>query len=125
MTTENPSPVHVFWNRNRYVWSIRRGGIVVDRRPSLALAGCVMRASEAGRLRCQAAARREVVATIVGTLADAPRPADAIRIGYRPTEPGFRRRDTNEIVTGAAAVWFEPDGTAWALAPIPSTETCQ
>ncbi|AWI88456.1 MULTISPECIES: hypothetical protein [Methylobacteriaceae] len=125
MTTENPSPVHVFWNRARRVWSIRSGRLVVDRRPSLALAGCVMRASEAGRLRCQAAARREVVATIVGTLSDGARPADAIRIGYRPTEPGFRRRDTDEIVTSADAVWFEPDGTAWALAPTPSPETHQ
>nr|WP_137830656.1 hypothetical protein [Methylobacterium sp. L1A1] len=117
--------MHVFWNRNRQVWSIRRGRFVVDRRPSVALVGCVMRASEAGRLRCQAAARREVVATIVGTPADGPRPDDAIRIGYRPTEPGFRRRDTNEIVTRATAVWFEPDGTAWALAPTSSPETCQ
>lgn len=23
-------------------------------------------------------------------------------------------------ITAAAAAWFEPDGTAWALAPIPS-----
>ncbi|WP_261926261.1 hypothetical protein [Methylorubrum sp. GM97] len=82
-----------------------------------------MRASEAGRLRCQAAARREVVATIVGTPADSARPADAIRIGYRPTEPGFRRRDTGAVVTAAAAVWFEPDGTAWAANPTPSMET--
>ncbi|BDL39015.1 hypothetical protein MSPGM_16050 [Methylorubrum sp. GM97] len=121
--TEQPSSVHVFWNRNRHIWSIRRGRFVFDRRPSVALVGCVMRASEAGRLRCQAAARREVVATIVGTPADSARPADAIRIGYRPTEPGFRRRDTGAVVTAAAAVWFEPDGTAWAANPTPSMET--
>lgn len=62
---------------------------------------------------------------VKGTLAEGARPADAIRIGYRPSQPGFRRRDTDEIVTRASAVWFEADGTAWALAPTPSPETCQ
>ena len=45
-----------------------------------------------------------------------------MRIGYRPAEPAFRRRDTGAVVTAASAVWFEPDGTAWALAPIPFPE---
>ncbi|WP_342153301.1 hypothetical protein [Methylorubrum sp. SB2] len=65
------------------------------------------------------------MATIEGIIADGARPDDAIRIGYRPSQSGFRRRDTDEIVVAASAVWFEPDGTAWALAPIPSPETCQ
>ncbi|GJE74164.1 hypothetical protein [Methylorubrum suomiense] len=120
-----PSPVHVYWNRTVKVWSIRRDGIVVDRRPSLALAGCALHAGESARLRCERTGQRDVHAWIKGTLADGAKPADAVRIGYRPAEPGFRRRDTNEVVTAARHVWFEPDGTAWALAPIPSPETCQ
>lgn len=63
------------------------------------------------------------MATIFGTPAHSARPADAIRIGYRPSEPGFRRRDKDEVVTSASAVWFEPDGTAWAANPTPSPET--
>jgi hypothetical protein len=47
---------------------------------------------------------------------------DAVRIGYRPDEPGFRRRETGEVVTRAAVVWFEPDGSAWALTLTPSPE---
>lgn len=120
--TEQPSPVHVHFHRRRKMWSILRMRRLIGHAPSLVLSGCVMRASEAGRLRCQAAARREVVATIEGIIADGARPPDAIRIGYRPSEPGFRRRDTGEVITAASAVWFEPDGTAWATNPTPSLE---
>ncbi|AWV16804.1 MULTISPECIES: hypothetical protein [Methylobacterium] len=120
--TEQP-PVHVHFHRRLKMWSILRKRRLIGHAPSLVLTGCIMRASEAGRLRCLAAARREVVATIEGILADGARPADAVRIGYRPTEQGFRRRDTGAVVTAAAAVWFEPDGTAWAASPIPSMET--
>ncbi|MEH3146432.1 MAG: hypothetical protein PGN34_14030 [Methylobacterium frigidaeris] len=120
--TEQP-PVHVHFHRRLKMWSILRKRRLIGHAPSLVLIGCIMRASEAGRVRCLAAARREVVATIEGILSDGARPADAIRIGYRPTEPGFRRRDTGAVVTGASAVWFEPDGTAWATNPTPSMET--
>lgn len=124
MTIE-ASHVRIHWNLHSLSWSILRKRRVIGHAPSLVLAGCVMRTSEAARVRCQLANRREVHALIEGTLADGPRPADAVRIGYRPAEPGFRRRDTGAVVTAAASVWFEPDGSAWALAPIPSPETCQ
>ena len=120
--TEQP-PVHVYWNRTVKVWSIRRDGIVVDRRPSLALVGCALHAGESARQRCLRTGNRDVHSWVKGTLADGPRPADAIRIGYRPTEPGFRRRDTGAVVTAASRVWFEPDGTAWAANPTPAMET--
>ena len=123
--TPDQAPVRIHWNLHSFSLSILPKRRVIGHAPSLVLAECVMRASEAGRLRCQAAARREVVATIEGIIADGARPDDAIRIGYRPTEPGFRRRDTNEVVTAASRVWFEPDGTAWAANPTPSLETCQ
>jgi hypothetical protein len=118
-------PVHVYWNRTVKVWSVRRDGIVVDRRPSLALAGCALHVGESARLRCLRTGDRDVHAWIKGNLTDGAKPADAIRIGYRPSMPGFRRRDTDEVVTAASAVWFEADGSAWALAPTASMETRQ
>ncbi|KMO22329.1 hypothetical protein [Methylobacterium platani] len=121
--TEKPSPVHVHFHRRLKMWSILRKRRLIGHAPSLVLAGCVMRTSEAARVRCQLANRREVHALIEGTLTDGARPADAVRIGYRPAEPGFRRRDTGAVVTAASRVWFEPDGTAWAANPTPSMET--
>ncbi|TGD99745.1 hypothetical protein [Methylobacterium nonmethylotrophicum] len=121
MTT--PSHEHVYYNRSRKLWSIRSNGIVIGHAPSLALAGCVLHAGESARLRCVSTGQRDVHAWIKGTLADAPRAADAVRIGYRPAQPGFRRRDTGAVVTAAATVWFEPDGSAWAASPTTILET--
>ncbi|MDO9428188.1 MAG: hypothetical protein Q7T93_15330 [Methylobacterium sp.] len=108
------APVHCYWNRTKLVWSLRHGGLVVDRRPSLALEGCRFHAGESARLRVLRTGDRDVHAWVVGTLTDAPRPPSAIRVGYRPAEPGFRRRDTSEIVTHASLVAFEADGSCWA-----------
>ena len=112
-----PLAVDAYWNRSRSLFSVRRGGRVVAHVPALALQGCLFRASEAGRLRCLRLGTRDVHAVVTGEPCDAPRPAHAIRVGYRLSEPGFRRRDTNEIITRADLVWFEADGSAWALNP--------
>ncbi|MET7242344.1 hypothetical protein ABZT49_03160 [Methylobacterium sp. EM32] len=120
--TEQPSPVHVYFNRHLKLWSIRRSGIVIGHASSVALSGCALHAGESARQRCVSTGQRDVHAWIKGTLAEGARPGDAIRIGYRPAQPGFRRRDTDEIVVAASAVSFEPDGSAWALAPTPSME---
>ena len=106
--------VQAYWNRTRRTWSVRQAGIVTGRRASLALADCVLHAGESARLRCIATGDRDVHAWIRGTPAEIPMPADVVRIGYRPTEPGFRRRDTGEVVTAAAAVWFLEDGSCHA-----------
>nr|WP_245439026.1 hypothetical protein [Methylorubrum zatmanii] len=45
-----------------------------------------------------------------GELAGLPQPEGAARSRYRVEEPGFRVEGT--VVTRAAAVWFEADGTA-------------
>lgn len=123
MTHKTPTPRDVYWNRTRRVWYVRREGLVVEHTSSVALIGCVLHAGESARLRCLRTGQRDVHSWIRGRLADGPRPPEAVRIGYRPTERGFRRRDTDEVVTAAAAVWFEPDGSAWALAPTASPET--
>lgn len=108
---------HVYWNRTRRVWSVRVGGLVVAYEPALALAGCRLHAGESARVRCIRDGARDVHAWVAGELADGPCPEDLVRIGYRPVEPGFRRRDTNQIVTRADLVAFEADGSAWALNP--------
>lgn len=107
--------VHVYWNRTLRIWSVRRQGIVVERRPSYALRQCVLHVGESARLRTQRpGAGREVHAWIKGIPISAPRPFCAVQIGYRPEQAGFRRRDTGAVVTEAYGCWFEEDGSCWA-----------
>lgn len=122
-----PSPIETYWNRHIKTWSLRAAprGLVFEHASAVALAGCEFIVAESSRLRCIERRQRDVHAFIRGVRTDASRPADAIRIGYRPAQPGFRRRDTDEIVAAASAVWFEADGSAWALAPTASMETRQ
>lgn len=108
--------MEAYWHRRKLLFSVRRGGLVVAHVPTLTLAGCTFRASEAGRLRCLRGAR-DVHAVVVGDPSEASRTEDAVRVGYRLSEPGFRRRDTGEIITRATFVWLEADGSAWALNP--------
>lgn len=108
------SGVQCYWNRTKLVWSLRQGGIVVDRRAAVTLTDCRFHAGESARLRVLRTGDRDVHAWVVGALSDAPRPPSAVRVGYRPSEPGFRRRDTGAIVTRAITVGFEPDGSCWA-----------
>ncbi|ACB27250.1 hypothetical protein [Methylobacterium radiotolerans] len=117
MPAPSAPAVDAYWNRTRRLFSVRRGGCVVAHVHALALSGCRFRASEAGRLRCLQQGARDVHAVVTGEPCAAPRPADAVRIGYRLDEAGFRRRDTDEIIVRADVVWLEPDGSAWALNP--------
>lgn len=105
--------VEVYRNRTRSRWSVRECGRVVDHRLGVALVGVTFRASEAARLRCLRTGARDVHAWASGELADLPRPGEAVRLRYRIKEPGFRVE--GRIVVRAAVVWFEADGTAWAV----------
>ncbi|KQT93445.1 hypothetical protein ASG60_08040 [Methylobacterium sp. Leaf469] len=103
----------VYRHRRRRAWSVRVGGRVVGHRASVCLVGVVLRASEAGRVRCLDRGSREVVAWARGELADLARPVGSDRLRYRLDTPGFRAGDEGRRVSGGAAAWFEADGTAW------------
>lgn len=110
-----PAEIHVYWGRTRGMWSLRSRGIVVGHVSTYALYRCSLVVSEAARLRLQRpGARREVHAWIRGRPLDALAPYGLVQIGYRPSEPGFRRRDTGAVIGRALMVWFREDGTCWA-----------
>lgn len=109
---------HVYWNRSRRLWSLRRDGLVVAYAITTALRDCRLHAGESARLRCVRTGDRDVHAWIAGNPAAEPRPASAVQIGYRPAEAGFRRRDTGGVIVRAELVAFEADGTAWAVNPL-------
>ena len=94
----------IYRHRPKRLWSVRDYGRVSGHRQALALADATFRVSESGRLRALRTGRREVHAYVSGTLSDALPPPGAIPVGYRISEPGFRRRDTNEIIHTARAV---------------------
>lgn len=104
----------VYRHRPKRLWSVRDSGRVTGHAQALALADCRFRVSESGRLRALRG-RREVHAHVSGTLLDAPPPPGAVPVGYRISEPGFRRRDTNEIIHVARAVYFLEDGSCVAV----------
>ncbi|MCJ2015541.1 hypothetical protein [Methylobacterium sp. J-076] len=104
----------IYRHRPKRLWSVRDSGRVSGHRQAVALADCRFRVSEAGRLRALRG-RREVHAHVSGTLLDALPPAGAVPIGYRIDEPGFRRRDTGEIIHAAKAVYFLEDGSCVAV----------
>ena len=111
-----PTPsAEIYRNLTRRAWSVRVAGRVIAHVPSIALAGVTLRTSEASRLRCVRLGTRDVHAWARGLpVPGLPRPPGARRIRYRLDRAGFRDPD-EAIVTGAAAMWFEADGSAWCL----------
>jgi hypothetical protein len=104
----------VYRHLPKRLWSVRDSGRVTGHAAAVALADCRFRVSEAGRLRALRTGRREVHAHVTGTLVDALPPAGAVRVGYRIEEPGFRLRDTGEIIHVARFVYFLEDGSCVA-----------
>ncbi|MCJ2020965.1 hypothetical protein MKK84_26685 [Methylobacterium sp. E-065] len=108
-----PGRSDVYRNLTRRLWSVRVGGRVVGHVPAIVLADVVLRASEAGRLRCLRTGARDVHAWATGTVAEGDRPPSAQRLRYGLWCPGFRTNGL--LVTRAAQVWFEADGSAWCV----------
>lgn len=104
----------LYRNLTRRCWSLREGGRVVAHLASAALADVTLHASEPSRQRYLRTGHRTVHAWARGTLVDAARPADAVRLHYRPAAaPGFRS-PSGALVRKACLVMFERDGSAWA-----------
>ena len=106
-----PGRSDVYRNLTRRLWSVRVGGRVVGHVPAIVLADVVLRASEAGRLRCLRTGARDVHAWATGTVAEGARPPSAVRLRYGLWCPGFRTNGL--LVTRASMAWFEADGSAW------------
>lgn len=111
-----PEIVEVYRNLTRKAWSVRVAGRVVGHVPAIALRDVVLLASEASRLRCVRLGVRDVHAFARGARFAAERQAEAVRIRYRPHVEGGFRLSNGAIVSAAAALWLEADGSAWCLA---------
>lgn len=99
----------------RRCWSLREGGRVVAHVAAAALADCSLHASEPSRLRFLRTGHRTVHAWARGVLVDAARPADAVRLHYRPASaPGFRT-PSGALVRKSRLMRFEDDGSAWVV----------
>lgn len=101
---------------------MREGGRVVAHVDAMALADVVLVVRPGALARVRARHVREICAIARGTPTGMPRPPEARRLRFDPYGAGAFLADGHPI-TAAAAAWFEPDGTAWALAPTPSLET--
>lgn len=100
---------------------MREGGRVVAHVEAMALADVVLVVRPGALARVRVRHVREICALARGTPTDMLRPTEARRLRFDPYGAGAFLADGHPI-TAAAAAWFEPDGTAWALAPIPSPE---
>lgn len=102
----------VYRNLARSCWSLRVGGRVVAHVQAIALrdVSLVIRPGALARVRTRRV--REVCAHARGTVADAPRHADARRLRFDPYADGRFTADGDPI-TAASAAWFEADGSAW------------
>ncbi|MEG9528091.1 MAG: hypothetical protein MIL41_20385 [Hyphomicrobiales bacterium] len=101
----------LYRNLTKRCWSLRQGGRVVA---AAALADVTLHASEPARQRYLRTGHRTVHAWARGTLVDAPRPAGAVRLLYRPVEAAGFRTPHGMPARKANSAWFESDGTAWA-----------
>ncbi len=103
----------LYRNTTRRCWSLRRGGRVVAHVAAAALADVVLHASEPARQRFLRTGHRTVHAWARGTLTDAARPADAVRLSYRPATAAGFRTPTGVPARKASLMHFEADGSAW------------
>lgn len=103
----------LYRNLSRLCWSLRQGGHVVAHVASAALADVVLHASEPARQRYLRTGHRTVHAWARGPLTDAARPADAVRLSYRPASASGFRAPTGVPARKASLMHFEADGSAW------------
>jgi hypothetical protein len=110
---------HLWFNLHRRDWTVKDGRAPVRHLPSACLVSVTFTVREAARLRVVARRCREVHAWAAGELSDGGEvPPGAVEVSYNPYRgPTFYRKDTGDPVVGAARVYFQPDGRAWAVEP--------
>lgn len=97
-------------------WSVREGGRVVAHVQAITLADVVLVVRPGGRARVLRTGHREVHAYARGTIVQAPRPAGAIRIHYRPFLAGAFHDDDGHEWIEAAILHLDEEGRAWLCA---------
>lgn len=116
--TEQPfdpsSPVKVYWNLHRHLYSVQQRGLVVGHTESIALKDVKFKVSQAGRDRVLKEKRKNVHAFIVGTVAPDSM-AGSTRITYNPYKfTSFVDREHLTPVFSAKSVQLEGRGVILA-----------
>jgi hypothetical protein len=77
------SPVKVYWNLHRHLYSVQQNGLVVGHAECVALNDATFKVSQAGRNRVLNEKRKNVHAFIIGTIVPSGT-AGGTRITYNP-----------------------------------------
>lgn len=81
---------HVYYNRTRKIWSVRRNGKVVAHLERLLMIHCTMKVSEKSRLKVLETRKRSVHAWITGTIVPQVKKEHVfVEISYAPFARGF------------------------------------
>ena len=108
------SPVKVYWNLHRHLYSVQQNGLVVGHTECIALNDVTFKVSQAGRNRVLNEKRKNVHAFIIGTIV--PRgTAGETRITYNPYKYStFVSRENELPIFKAASVTLEGRGVIHA-----------
>ena len=109
-TTPPPegTQVQVYWNFHRKCWSVRaaQSGLVVAHLRFVFLDGCTFNVSEAGRQRVLAGGRKNVHATVRGTIAS-PTICGSIKLPPQSVRYNPYRAKTFEVYSSDIGGWIE------------------
>lgn len=124
--------VEVYRNIRDDVWSVRHAfaKLIVGHASRLVLTGCEFRVSQSGRLRVLANRRKNVHASIRGTLvawepvgatlSPLERPSEAVQVTYNPYKnTQFVTVDGDVTLLQASKVWLDDDMKVYAIPDAP------
>ena len=108
------SPVKVYWNLHRHLYSVQQNGLVVGHAESVALNDVKFKVSQAGRNRVLNEKRKNVHAFIIGTVATSGTVGE-MRITYNPYKySSFVDREKETPIFAASSVALEGRGVIHA-----------
>ena len=112
------TPVEVYWNRTRKLWSVRDGRSrrVIAHATELCLIACTMHVSSSGRDRVLRSGVRNVHAWIRGTLVRCTQAPRLRRVSYNPFLAGaFVTLPDRSEIHATARLGFVAHGVVWLL----------